>query len=68
MTGPRTYIVRIYRQGFATLDGVVEDAATSGSRPFRDLAALGRHLLAPIPPRSAPSGVGDPDSSSTKGE
>lgn len=54
MPGPRSYIVRIYRQGFASLVGVVEDADTAGSRSFSSLAELGALLVAPIPPGPSP--------------
>lgn len=56
MSGPRTYIVRIYRQGYRSLMGTVEDSATTGTRAFQDLAELGGHLLGPIPP-AAPDDV-----------
>ena len=40
MREPRSYVVRIYRQGFRTLSGLVEDTRTGGKRPFRDLQEL----------------------------
>ena len=43
MREPRTYIIRIYRQGYRSLSGIVEDAYTGSKRPFlntRDLVAL----------------------------
>ena len=54
MPGPRSYIVRVYRQGFRSLAGVVEDIATQGQRAFRNVNELSRWLRAPIdrrPPR-----------------
>ena len=36
MGGPRSYVIRIYRQGFRSLSGMVEDAATKAQRSFRD--------------------------------
>ncbi|MFO1318869.1 MAG: hypothetical protein U1F52_04595 [Burkholderiales bacterium] len=49
MSGPRTYIVRIYRQGFRSLTGTLEDADTGGVRGFQSVEELGKHLHAPIP-------------------
>ena len=40
MREPRSYVVRIYRQGFRALSGVVEDTHTGGKRSFRDLREL----------------------------
>jgi len=43
MRQPRSYIVRIYRQGVRSLTGVVEDARTGEQRSFssaQDLWAL----------------------------
>jgi hypothetical protein len=43
MRQPRSYIIRIYRQGARTLTGVVEDTRTGQQRPFasvQDLWAL----------------------------
>ena len=36
MAGPRSYVVRIYRQGFRSLAGVIEDTATTTACKFRD--------------------------------
>lgn len=66
MSGPRTYIVRIYRQGYRSLMGTVEDSATAGMRPFRDLGELGQHLLGPIPV-SAPGDADEPTIPPTDG-
>jgi len=52
MAEPRSYIVRIYRQGYRTLAGTVEDATTQGQRPFRDAEELAALLRASIPRRS----------------
>jgi hypothetical protein len=49
MREPRSYIVRVYRQGFRTLTGIVEDTRSSAKRPFRsaeDLLALLRRPIA----------------------
>jgi hypothetical protein len=46
MRQPRSYIVRVYRQGARSLNGVVEDARTGERRPFsnmQELWALLRH-------------------------
>jgi hypothetical protein len=48
MREPRSYVVRIYRQGFRTLSGFVEDTHTGGKRPFRDLQELSVLLREPI--------------------
>ena len=40
MRVPSCYIVRIYRQGFRTLYGVVEDAQSGGVRAFRSAEEL----------------------------
>ena len=42
MREPGSYIVRIYRQGFQTLCGVVEDPQSGASQAFRS----GEELLA----------------------
>ena len=64
MPGPRSYIVRVYRQGFRSLAGVVEDVATQGQRVFRDLNELSRWLRAPIRRQPPPDG----EASTTQGE
>jgi hypothetical protein len=48
MREPRSYIVRIYRQGYRSLSGVVEDTHTSGGQPFRNTRELITLLRAPI--------------------
>ena len=56
MRQPRSYVVRVYRQGARDLAGVVEDARTGGQRSFssvQELWSLLRHAL----PRSAKSRV-----------
>jgi hypothetical protein len=40
MRQPRSYIVRIYRQGARSLNGVVEDARTGEQRSFSSVQAL----------------------------
>ena len=37
---PRSYIVRVYRQGARSLNGVVEDARTGEQRPFTSMQEL----------------------------
>jgi hypothetical protein len=48
MREPRSYIVRIYRQGYRTLSGIVEDTHTTSERPFRNTRELFALLRAPI--------------------
>jgi hypothetical protein len=53
MREPRSYIVRIYRQGYRSLSGIVEDAQSGGRRPFRntrELSVLLRASISPAPP------------------
>lgn len=40
MRQPRSYIVRIYRQGARSLTGVVEDTRTGEQRTFSSMQAL----------------------------
>lgn len=68
MSGPRAYIVRIYRQGFQSLGGTVEDTATAGTRSFKDVEELARHLQAPIPPLPDPIGEAFPEHPTLKGD
>ena len=56
MPGPRSYIVRVYRQGFRSLAGVVEDIATQGQRAFRDVNELSKWLRGPIHPERPQNG------------
>lgn len=51
MRVPRTYIVRIYRQGYRSLTGSVEDAERMGVRSFSNMRQLGLLLRAPIEPQ-----------------
>ena len=37
---PRSFIVRIYRHGYSSLSGVVEDATTGTQEPFANLEEL----------------------------
>jgi len=48
MREPRSYIVRIYRQGYRSLSGIVEDTRTGGRQPFRTSEELAVLLRAPI--------------------
>lgn len=54
MREPRSYIVRIYRQGFRTLAGVVEDTHSGAAQPFRNTEELLALVRAPIPMRPPP--------------
>jgi hypothetical protein len=40
MRVPDSYIVRIYRKGFRTLSGIVEDTHSGGVRAFRSVEEL----------------------------
>lgn len=55
MRQPRSYIVRVYRQGARSLTGVVEDARTGEQRPFSNVqelwALLRRPSFGSTPPR-----------------
>ncbi len=48
MREPRSYIVRIYRQGYRSLSGIVEDTHTSSQQPFRNTQELIALLRGPI--------------------
>lgn len=58
MRQPRSYIVRIYRQGARNLTGVVQDARTGEQRPFSTMQELWSLLRRPLP-RSPPSPAGE---------
>lgn len=47
MRVPRSYIVRIYRRGFRTLSGVVEDTRTNTQQSFSNVEELLATLRAP---------------------
>ena len=47
MRQPRSYIVRVYRQGARNLNGVVEDARTGEQRPFSSMQELWALLRRP---------------------
>ena len=49
MRQPRSYIVRVYRQGARNLVGVVEDARTGGQKPFSNIQELWSLLRQPLP-------------------
>jgi len=52
MREPRSYVVRIYRQGYRALSGIVEDTHTGGERAFRntrELSVLLRGAILNIP-------------------
>jgi hypothetical protein len=48
MREARTYIIRIYRQGYRSLSGIVEDAYTGSKRPFLNTTELVALLRAPV--------------------
>jgi hypothetical protein len=47
--GPRSFVVRIYRQTSRTAVGQVEDVQTGLVRPFRTVHELWRALMNPNP-------------------
>jgi hypothetical protein len=54
MGQPRSYVVRIYRQGFRKVSGVVEDTKTGNQTPFSTIEELwvalrGRRASEPNP-------------------
>ena len=64
MRMPRSYVVRIYRQGYQSLSGLVEDVHSGAKRPFQSLAELIALLRAPI--ARAPTSRGGSDSHSDR--
>ena len=48
MREPRSYIVRIYRQGYRSLSGIVEDTRTGRKRAFRNTRELSTLLRGSI--------------------
>lgn len=51
---PRSYIVRVYRQGARSLNGVVEDARSGEQRPFSNMQELWVLLRRPFPRLTPP--------------
>ncbi len=56
MREPRSYIVRIYRQGYRTLSGIVEEPGSGAVRTFRTEEELlgilrARGARTTVPPR-----------------
>ncbi|MEQ1879742.1 MAG: hypothetical protein ABL878_02100 [Burkholderiales bacterium] len=49
MRQPKSYVVRIYRQGARSLTGVVEDVRNGEQRPFSDAQELWTILRRPSP-------------------
>jgi hypothetical protein len=43
---PRSFIVRIYRRGFGSLSGIVEDSSSGEQRSFKSMAELWAVFLA----------------------
>jgi hypothetical protein len=58
MRVPDSYIVRIYRKGFRTLSGVVEDTHSGGTRAFRSADELMTLLRTRFPPARRTRGQG----------
>ena len=48
MREPRSYIVRVYRQGARNLIGIVEDTRTGGQRNFCNVQELWTLLRRPL--------------------
>lgn len=57
MRQPRSYIVRIYRQGARSMTGVVEDARTGEQRTFSTVQGLWT-LIRRSPGKSTPTSAG----------
>lgn len=49
MRVPDSYVVRIYRKGFRTLSGIVEDTRSGGMRAFRSADELVAQLRTRFP-------------------
>ena len=60
MRQPRSYIVRVYRQGARSLTGVVEDARTGEQRPFSSMQDLWMLLRRPSLESTPPRAGGKP--------
>ena len=60
MRQPRSYIVRIYRQGARNLAGVVEDARTGEQQPFSNMQELWVLLRRPLFRSTPPPAKGNP--------
>lgn len=60
MRQPRSYIVRIYRQGARSLTGVVEDTRTGQQRPFASVQDLWALLRRPSLGPASPPGDSKP--------
>lgn len=52
MGQPRNYVVRVYRRGFESLEGLVEDTRTGAEQPFSSIEQLWALLRGPIPRKS----------------
>lgn len=48
MGQPHNYVVRVYRRGFESLEGLVEDTRTGAERPFSSIEQLWTLLRGPI--------------------
>jgi len=48
MGQPHNYVVRIYRRGFASLEGLIEDSRTGNEQPFSSIEQLWALLRGPI--------------------
>jgi len=59
MRQPRSYIVRIYRQGARSVNGVVEDARTGEQWPFSSMQDLWALIRRPSF-RATPTPAGKP--------
>ncbi len=55
MRSPRSFIVRIYRRGFGSLSGIVEDSSSGEQRSFNSMAELWALFVAKLRRRARPS-------------
>lgn len=52
MGQPHNYVVRVYRRGFESLEGLVEDTRTGAEQPFSSIEQLWTLLRGPISRKS----------------
>lgn len=55
MGQPHNYVVRVYRRGFESLEGLVEDTRTGAERPFSSIEQLWTLLRGPISRKAPPA-------------
>lgn len=59
MRQPHHYVVRIYRRGFSTLEGLVEDVRSGTEHAFSTMEELWRLLREPVRRRKSGNASGD---------